>query len=438
MGKKKKAGRQSIPVVEQKVLCLRSGNLCAFPGCGRSLVIDGPTAGDPVVTGKIAHIVADSRQGPRGVSPLTDEERDRYPNLILLCQEHHDLVDDFPMTYSVAVLRQMKVDHEADVQRRLAPATPPPAPVLIREDMHSCLLPVSHLPRLVYAAPCGFHDGQEKAVKARVPRESRQGGESAAFVLREGKLFAFHDLRTPGGPFSGVIDSRSVEVLRYEDLWATAEGGRRYMCLLNRSLIHYASGLGLRFDPRHRRFYFPPLKPGEERSQKCRPLNRKKSSLKVVWQPRSKLTGQTKGFWAHRAARLSMHRVAGQQWCLSIRPGRHLTADGENLLPPDQVGRRVTRMKARMFNDLYLREVNLWRDFLSDSSARFTIKVAGQPGVVVETKLLAFQAEWPGVPDDATPFTNRVYEEDLFSLAALSQIGTGRDEEGDFDDADNQ
>src|SRR5206468_3046780 len=159
--------------------------------------------------------------------------------------------------------------------------------------------------RVVYAAACGFNDGQEREVKGRVPRGCKQGGESAAFALREGKLFAFHDLRTPGGPFAGVIDIRSVEALRYEDLWATAEGAGRYM-----------------------------------------------------------------------------------------------TADGEKLLPPDQVGRRVTRMKARMFNDLYLREVNLWRDFLSDSSARFTIKVGGSPGVVVETELLAFQAEWPGVQDD--------------------------------------
>jgi hypothetical protein len=290
---------------------------------------------------------------------------------------------------------------------------------------------------VVYAAPCGFNDGQEREVKDRVPREAKQGGESAAFVLREGKLFAFHDLSTPGGPFAGVIDGRSVEALRYEDLWASAEGSRRYICLLNRALIHYAGGLGLRFDPRHKRFYFPPLKPGEERSQMCRPLNRRKSSLKVVWQPRSKLTGQTKGFWAHRAARLSFHRVAAQQWCLSIRPGRHLTADGENLLPPDQVGRRVTRMKARMFNDLYLAEVNLWRDFLSFSSARFTIKVGGNPGVVVETELLTFKAEWPGVPDDVKSFTNRVYEEDLFSLAAVRQIGDGT-EECDDDDAEDE
>src|SRR5262245_47427316 len=93
---KKKNARQSIPLVEQKLLCLRSGNLCAFPNCGRSLVIDGPTSNQPVITGEIAHIVADSRQGPRGISPMSDEDRDRHPNLILLCQEHHTLIDACP------------------------------------------------------------------------------------------------------------------------------------------------------------------------------------------------------------------------------------------------------------------------------------------------------------------------------------------------------
>jgi len=61
--------RTSIPQKEVKALCALSGGVCAFPGCGRSLVEPGTEDDDATFLGEIAHIVADSRQGPRGNSP---------------------------------------------------------------------------------------------------------------------------------------------------------------------------------------------------------------------------------------------------------------------------------------------------------------------------------------------------------------------------------
>ncbi len=69
--------------------------------------------------GEECHIVAREQNGPRGDSPLTAESRDRYDNLILLCNIHHKLIDDQPTTYSKQALKEMKASHEKWVRTSL-------------------------------------------------------------------------------------------------------------------------------------------------------------------------------------------------------------------------------------------------------------------------------------------------------------------------------
>jgi hypothetical protein len=64
--------------------------------------------------------VAREPNGPRGSSPLTVAERDSYPNLILLCLEHHKIVDDDPGHWTVERLHEMKAAHEAAVESAMS------------------------------------------------------------------------------------------------------------------------------------------------------------------------------------------------------------------------------------------------------------------------------------------------------------------------------
>src|SRR5207302_830702 len=83
--------------------------------------------------------------------------------------------------------------------------------------------------------------------------------------------------------------------------------------------------------------------------------------------------------------------------CLSIRPERHLTSDGVTPLPAKQIGRRVTSKKARMWNDVYLGEVNFWRDYLSGGNPKVVLNF-GDQSAVIDTEMLAFGVDWPGIP----------------------------------------
>jgi hypothetical protein len=71
------------------------------------------------VVGEEAHIVARNDDGPRGESSLSEEQRDEYANLILLCSRHHTIVDQRPDEYPVHDLQQFKSRHEARVQSAL-------------------------------------------------------------------------------------------------------------------------------------------------------------------------------------------------------------------------------------------------------------------------------------------------------------------------------
>src|SRR5262249_54038748 len=147
--------RTDVSEKEARIVYLRSGGRCAFPGCGRELVEPGNLDDGTAYIGEIAHIIADSRQGPRGDSPLTDEERDHHEHWTLLCGVCHKIIDSQPLTYSVSVLRAIKADHEEKVRQATAPDSPLVPPELRRELIHSSLLPLTHLPQAVFSAPCG-------------------------------------------------------------------------------------------------------------------------------------------------------------------------------------------------------------------------------------------------------------------------------------------
>lgn len=419
------------------MLFLKSGNVCAFRDCGRSLIEPGDEGDADAIIGEMAHIVADSRQGPRGDEPLDEGERNKHANLILVCPEHHTIIDKQPRTYSVAVLRQMKADHESRIQAALAKPAVEPKPELIKERIQSTLLPVTHLPQAVFAAPCGFTQNEEDEVKKRILYPQRKSEnepfELAPFILRDGKLFAFHDLRQRGNPFSAVIDNNKVEKQRATEMWGDAEDKRRYITLLNRSLYKYTARLGVRYDPEHRRFYFPVEEKGKERSVVYRPPNMARSERLVAWEPKRKSTGEGKGFWWHLAARLRFEQMSDDQWCLSIRPERRLTTDSETPMPSHRIGRRVTSFKAKMYNDLYFKEVVFWRDYLSQGQPRFVLSFGNQLAVI-DVQMVAFDVEWVGIPGDESAFKNEVYDEDLFTLSERDEAIAG--EQLDWDEAE--
>jgi hypothetical protein len=95
-----------------KQLFALSGNICAYPGCQLPIV---ERAG--IVTGEICHIKARQAGGPRFDPAQSEEDRQAFVNLILLCRHHHKVIDSEPELYTVDALLEMKSIHENDAGR---------------------------------------------------------------------------------------------------------------------------------------------------------------------------------------------------------------------------------------------------------------------------------------------------------------------------------
>lgn len=101
-----------IPEKDLKIICMRSGNRCAYPGCTEILIKDGTEYDDASVIAAVAHIKGEKPGAARYDSNMTKKERNSHSNLILLCNNHHKLVDDQPNTYPADTLIRYKQEHE--------------------------------------------------------------------------------------------------------------------------------------------------------------------------------------------------------------------------------------------------------------------------------------------------------------------------------------
>ena len=74
-------------ITDIKALFARSGNRCAFPKCSAAIV------DDKTLLGEVAHIKGARLGAPRYDATQAPEERHGYANLILLCPNHHTVID---------------------------------------------------------------------------------------------------------------------------------------------------------------------------------------------------------------------------------------------------------------------------------------------------------------------------------------------------------
>lgn len=104
-----------------KLLWANAAGRCSFTDCKERLTIEQAANLTPYISGEMAHIKGEKVGSNRHDESQTNEERNGYENLILLCPNHHTLIDkpENEEVYSADVLIKMKIMHEDNVSRRL-------------------------------------------------------------------------------------------------------------------------------------------------------------------------------------------------------------------------------------------------------------------------------------------------------------------------------
>lgn len=106
-------GRTSIAERVRMQLWAVSGGRCEL--CNRLLYQD-LVYGHDGNFGEMAHIHAVSEGGPRHKFGMTSEEKNNIENLMLLCEEHHHMIDTFPDDFKAGLLLKKKKAHEARIR----------------------------------------------------------------------------------------------------------------------------------------------------------------------------------------------------------------------------------------------------------------------------------------------------------------------------------
>lgn len=103
-------GKEMTVDTKRRVLLLSHGR-CMFEGCATSLLTDELT-GEDAYFGYLAHIVASSEKGPRGLPGLSGQLSDDPDNVMFLCDKHHRLIDKVAESdYSRERLEAMRREH---------------------------------------------------------------------------------------------------------------------------------------------------------------------------------------------------------------------------------------------------------------------------------------------------------------------------------------
>ena len=97
------------------MLCANSAGRCEFDGCNKYIFYDNITA-RKLNASNVAHIVAASPDGPRGDKTRSYLLSDKLENLMLLCPQHHKMIDDYVEDYPEELLLEMKKKHEDSIR----------------------------------------------------------------------------------------------------------------------------------------------------------------------------------------------------------------------------------------------------------------------------------------------------------------------------------
>lgn len=92
-GATNKPARKAIPAKVQNVVWGRAAGRCQYAGCNKLLIGEQISGARNANKSYIAHVVGDSPEGPRGHPVLSPKLAHDPDNLMLVCDEHHRVID---------------------------------------------------------------------------------------------------------------------------------------------------------------------------------------------------------------------------------------------------------------------------------------------------------------------------------------------------------
>lgn len=156
----------------------KAAGRCQYEGCNKPLWEDALTRAEFNIS-YIAHIIADKPRGPRGDNILSEQLKADISNLMLMCDEHHRLIDKEDVAgHPTDRLQKMKASHESRIELLTS----------IQEEKHSDII--------LYGANIGAHSSPvswQKASEAMVPDRFPANSRGIVLGLRNSSYYDHED-----------------------------------------------------------------------------------------------------------------------------------------------------------------------------------------------------------------------------------------------------
>jgi hypothetical protein len=260
-----------------------------------------------------------------------------------------------------------------------------PAPVVITssvgadrvtERIVSNLFPVIELPEHVFSADTPLRD------KADIHRYSTSVTHPP-FLLREGRLWTFRDLRNETDSFGTAVRANTVSKDQFDPWFSDADRGRWAVELLNICLKEYAWRRFLRLDKDRHRYFFAPR---DSRPIKIhwriggRWSKREVTARHTVTKRLPDGTKQKfQSGWRHQAGRAGFVLLPFGLF-LRLEPTWMLTeADGKTPRGGPRVGPILSHWLNQERNGQILRSLRFWSLILARGNAELFIPTGQQP-----------------------------------------------------------
>lgn len=173
-----------IPVSIRSILWGKSAGRCQYSGCNESLFTDGVTQ-EELNASYVAHIIADSPNGPRGDTTLSELLKADISNLMLMCDKHHRLIDKHDVEgHPVEMLREMKAKHEARIEMITSVKEEKQSHILIYTANVGSHNPIINWDRAASAMYPDYYPAERQAIELGL-KNSTQRDHSADFWKTE-------------------------------------------------------------------------------------------------------------------------------------------------------------------------------------------------------------------------------------------------------------
>lgn len=185
--------KTSVPERIKIRLWGKAAGRCQYSGCNQILYRDDVTQ-EELNASYIAHIIADSPNGPRGHDTFSEELKADISNLMLMCDKHHRLIDREDVEgNTVAVLRKMKANHESRMELITS----------VKEEMQSHILiytsnvgehnPHVNWPRAANAMLPEYYPTEKQAIELGLKNNSMQDHSPEFWQSEKAHLVAQFD-----------------------------------------------------------------------------------------------------------------------------------------------------------------------------------------------------------------------------------------------------